>query len=367
MRFLSLIFVFCLFLTSCLLQNPQNRTQQPSANPLYNSQIPPQLPVNPPVTAEPDEDDDRDSRFDRDRDNDDGDYEKISERNSPFNKGRRSSSTRRSRNSSKTCDERDWDEDLCYQDDLCIDSCRGMFPGRRLRTRCENYPLELVYQMQLMLEDLETGLSDNLDTDVLRCMGKISAQPFLKKVRRFNDRDKKDFLIVIAEDEEIAKAVFSADDDLVLFDDLAESNLENLIENLEGGVNFVTLVIESYNDEAWNYLEEYLDDYCETGNNCSSSRGSNDKKNDKFIAYCKMLAEADENDVESVVESDLFQDEYDKDIEYNDESEELFCHNYNVEAKAQEGKSSGYEQCEADDYEDFARVCDYYNITLDLD
>ena len=260
-------------------QDPKHQTQQPSTN------------------LGDDDSDDRDGR-------------KVSQKNSLFNSDRRNSSSRRNKNSSKSCDERDWGDDLCYQDDLCIDSCRRMFSNSHFRTRCENYPLELVYQMQLMLDDFETGLSDNLDTDVLKCMSKIDIQPLLKKVRQFDNRAKKDFLIVIAEEEDIADAVFNADEELNFFDDLAGRDLENLTKDIDGGVNFVTLVVNGNNEEAWHYLEKYLDEYCSSGSNCKKSGGSFSYK---FIAYCEMLSKSNKNDVESVIESDLFQDEYDAD------------------------------------------------------
>ena len=82
--------------------------------------------------------------------------------------------------------------------------------------------------------DLRDGLADEIDTDVLKCMFKVDAFPFTREIRRFSERDQRDFLSILADQKDLAELVHDEDEDYNLFDDLAGDDFENLVKGSSG-------------------------------------------------------------------------------------------------------------------------------------
>lgn len=222
--------------------------------------------------------------------------------------------------------------DRCDEDDQCWELCFQIFHNRSEQDNCGRRPSELVDAFDLLLEDMQTGNVSSVDGMVLQCLFEIDDTEFKKYLNRLTSKKAKAFLGEIGYKEDLAEAIFELDDDYDILEDLLgeagfDEGWDFLTSEVDTRDTLIEIILEQENEDAWLWLDNYVRLRCssDSRNHCGTSildtiedRASDtrpglgsEEKRDAFTAYCKALADPN-NDYASFVKSDLFERDYEE-------------------------------------------------------
>ena len=187
---------------------------------------------------------------------------------SPFRKSSNSRSIsrsyRRSSSSSRRGDicKTGYGNDICYEDQECIDVCYDTFSSRSVRDECFDQPRDLVFYYGDLIGDLEDG-NVNIDSDTLSCLLDLSDKEFLKEVGDLKSSATKDFLEEISSDYGLAAVILKDDDDFRIMnrirDNLGNEGIEDFLkETLSGSEKLMENFLEEETEDAWEWLDSYV-------------------------------------------------------------------------------------------------------------
>ena len=88
--------------------------------------------------------------------------------------------------------------------------------------------------------------------------------------------------------------------------------LKAFSNSVEGSSSFIDLIVENDNEEAWEWLIEYVSDQCQTSNYCEPHSGSSKTNNEarELVFFCKTFRTAPPANIRTLVESEYFNDTY---------------------------------------------------------
>ena len=237
----------------------------------------------------------------------------IGNNNNNNNNGR---SPRRSSRNERNC--REDRGSSCEGDSVCEDICDDIFSKSKSKAECKELSAELVDEFDTLFymlkeeEDLESINHQTLD-----CLLDISETEFIKEVGRLGSGDTKTLLQAIAEENELAEVIGSEDKDYKILEKLLGNfNSDDILQAFEIGVDgsdtFIELIIENENDEAWEWVTEYVSEQCENSSYCTPANtydGNRSEAKD-LVFFCKIFKTAPHTHVRELVGSELFSDNY---------------------------------------------------------
>ena len=203
---------------------------------------------------------------------------------------------------------------ICQGNDQCEKICDDLFTRRNQREDCEKLPRDMVFDFEDLIESVEDGNTDDIKAKTLECLLDIDDKKFSKAIKKLTRTQVKEFLLFIAEDEEIARIFKDEDDEFIilkqLFSKISGSDLDNVItREIEDGKNFLHLASEG-NDSAYQWIDRYVEDQCNDRNSQECPSG------ESIGAYCKALLTLSSRDLTDFLDeanlfSDVWQDEFD--------------------------------------------------------
>ena len=157
----------------------------------------------------------------------------------------------------------------CMKDGPCRATCNDIFQSRKLKRNCEKLSVSTVEQMKGVLKILERPDTDklgSLNLETLKQLLDISPKPLEKTVREMTSRERKAFLVWLAENPEPAKRVSEADGDFkikeALFGTAGASIVPALKESLAGGDTFVETALNEKNEIVLKWLHDFFGSRC---------------------------------------------------------------------------------------------------------
>lgn len=214
-------------------------------------------------------------------------------------------SSSRSRNRGDTCEDRDRDHD-------CKKYCRSMYRRSRDRDDCEELTVRQIEKLFDVYEILKEADEDDLgdiNQEDFEVYLNVSIAGFDYLVGRYNRGEAKDVLRWIVEDEKVTSILRKEDDDYetleelfeIFSGDLADNMLyEPFTRNIEGSNTLMDVVMDSDNEKAAEWFQEYL---IEEDTNCT-----NDESAACFTLFCKIGKEMDKRSREEWLDYGDFED-----------------------------------------------------------
>ena len=202
----------------------------------------------------------------------------------------------------------------------CEDICDDIFSRRADREDCYEYSSEMIFEFERLIEVTEDGDVEEIEDigpNVLECMLDIDEREFAKAIRGMSRREAKEFVFLIAENEDFAEVLEDEDDEFnilkqILHSATGSSDLERaLSQEIEDDKTFLWLAAE-YNESAWKWLDDYVGEECDGRDTSDCPGGEN------IGAYCNALQESgfSKNDWEDFLsDTRLFADDYEEEVE----------------------------------------------------
>ena len=189
----------------------------------------------------------------------------------------------------------------CKEDEICAEVCDDFFSGKD-ESKCLESPVELVYEFDILIESLDDGDVEDVEPEILDCLLEIDDGPFTKELRRLSSREAKEFLELIAEDEDLAEVMEDQETSNYTFLTglLSRSGSSNLLSAENNFPSFLNILIEEDNEGAWDWFNSYVEDY----------------KSNPLEFYCHYYTESNSGGrKEHFRTSSLFEDAYGSEIE----------------------------------------------------
>ena len=205
----------------------------------------------------------------------------------------------------------------CKGDDDCEDICDDIYNSRRDREDCEELSISQVKKLEDLHEVLEDPDLDDLeDIDVkdLDVYVNISISPLDKLVSRYSSRESREFLAWLALNTDAARIVKKEDDDFEILITLLEevggivttqggsnTSLDDALDGLKSnldGANFLELAVSEDNEEAMEWIHDYMEDeQCDNNLETVSC----------LQKYCEIGDAMDDDSAEDLLDYDYFE------------------------------------------------------------
>ena len=234
----------------------------------------------------------------------------------------------------------------CKEDEDCIEACDELFPIKKYEDECLELPVELVYDFEELLLEIDEGQADDIQPQTLYCLLNIDDKEFLDEISGLSVRETKNFLQQIASDEDLAKVISEHDENYTILDSIMEglSNADApafFAEEVTGDdISFLDLILDADNETAFGWVDGYIDEICQDNEGQCTGSGSSARAGDIFVAYCRIYRGklTSTNRSWKILErSAIFKDQY-----------EDFITN----------ETCGSDSCDYDDVQDFIDVCE---------
>ena len=205
----------------------------------------------------------------------------------------------------------------CKGNDSCEEICNDLFTRRSQREDCEKLPRDLVFDFENLIESIEDGDIDDFKANTLECLLDIDDRDFSRAVKKLSRTNAKEFLVLIADDEEIARVLHEEDDEFNIFKQLfakvSGSDLSNVLEReIDDGKTFLHIASEN-NEYAYKWINGYVDEECDNRDSTECPSGEN------IGAYCKALTSFPTRDLTDFLsDADIFSDEWQTEVEDNE-------------------------------------------------
>ena len=251
----------------------------------------------------------------------------------------------------------------CLGDTVCEELCDEMFSSSKAKKCKEKLSTDVVNEIYSIFEILEEkeGFAD-INHEALDCLLGISQTEFIREVGKLR-RKAEDFLVTIAGESELAKVLASEDDDFNILEKFLETieSSDNILAafkvDVEGSTTFIDLILENENEEAWEWVIEYIGEECDSGSYCDVTVNSFATNNQakELVFFCETFKGENPRKVEALVEHEFFDDSY----------------GGFIEGQEQCGPSNALVKCDTDNDLHFlndengkSSICDYLaNIT----
>ena len=218
---------------------------------------------------------------------------------------------------------REQNGDPCEGDEVCEDLCDDIFSKSKSKDKCKKLSANLVNDFYNIFDILDEGEDfDSINHESLDCLLDISETEFAKEVGSLNSGDTKSFLEVLAGDEDLSRVLTSEDKDFKVLEKVldnlssADERLEAFKTGVDGSDTFIDLIVENENEEAWDWIVEYISEQCGTSTYCNThDNAGNSSDARELVFFCKAYQTQSAQNVKALVESDFFNDRYSSFIE----------------------------------------------------
>ena len=206
----------------------------------------------------------------------------------------------------------------------CEDICDDIFSSSKAR-KCKALNVSLVEDFENIFYILDEGEEfDSINDETLDCLLDISETEFAKEVGKLNSGDIKDFLEVVAEEEDLAHVLASEDDDHKILEKLLDKlsssaeRLEAFKTDVESRDTFIDLIVDNENEEAWDWVTEYISEQCSSSSYCAPGKTEYESKSEvrELVFFCKIYdGSTRTSNLSDLLEADFFNDRYGSFIE----------------------------------------------------
>ena len=211
-------------------------------------------------------------------------------------------------------------EEKCENVEGCEDICRDIFSRSSAKKKCLSLPSELVHEFQTIFELLDEGEDiRDISPKALECLLDIEESSFARQMGRLNRRETMDFLVEVAVNKKLGEVLGAEDDESLLlrklFDNLdyAVEDLKKLAFPIDGQINVFELVLDKENEGAWDWLNSYVEEKCESSPLCYSEKKEEDTA---VVFYCRLFLGMDSRGrLRSALSSRVFEDYFGHEIE----------------------------------------------------
>ena len=194
----------------------------------------------------------------------------------------------------------------CSSDRDCEDICGDIYDRRRDKQDCEKLSQSQVELLLDVFESLEKPTEASLkdiDLEDFDVLINISIEPLDRIVNRYTRRQAKEVLVWLALDEEAAKVLRKEDknqDTLEkIFEEINTEVEDALKTELEGGDTFMDLVVDGENEEAAEWIHEFMEEKV-CGDDIESASCLQE--------YCDIAEDMDSRYAEDMVDFEYFED-----------------------------------------------------------
>lgn len=218
---------------------------------------------------------------------------------------------------------REQNGDPCEGNEVCEELCDDIFSKSKSKDKCKRLSATLVNDFYNIFDILDEGEDfDSINHESLDCLLDISETEFAKEVGNLNSGDTKDFLEVLAGDEDLSRVLTSEDKDFKIMEKIldnlssADERLEAFKTGVDGSDTFIDLIVDNENEEAWDWVVEYISEQCGTSDYCNpESAAGNSSDARELVFFCKAYKVQSVQNLKALVESDYFNDRYSSFIE----------------------------------------------------
>ena len=199
----------------------------------------------------------------------------------------------------------------CKGDDDCEEMCDDIYDRRRDREDCEDLSarqVELLKDIYELLEDPDSDDLESIDLKDLDVLINISIEPLDDRVGKYSRREAKEMLIWIASSSEVASLFEKEDDDFKilkkLLGEIKSDDFDALKASIDGGDNFMEIAVEEGNEEAGEWIHEFMEEEVCSGDIESASC---------LEKYCELGDSMNDRSAEDMLDFEYFE-EYLEDI-----------------------------------------------------
>lgn len=224
----------------------------------------------------------------------------------------------------------------CKGNSECENICDDIFSRNTSKEKCLNLNEGLVADFYEIFSIMEDGDSfEDINPDSLKCLLNISDTEFFKEVRQLKQSESESFLEVLALDQDLTDILSSEENILEKLLDKLGDDLEAFTEKIDGSSTFIDLIVENDNEEAWDWVMNYIGEECGVSNTYCGPSALTDKVRRELAFFCKTYKDSISK-LDELLDSAFFNEEYSNEIE-----------------EITECGSNGDEKCDADDPNDF--------------
>ena len=230
----------------------------------------------------------------------------------------------------------------CSEESACEEKCTTLFSKTKDQKKCLNLNTEDVESFEEIFDLLkEGGDFEDLDPKAFKCLLNISSGEFIRRVKKLNPKKTKKFWIAVAEKESLSKALISEDDEHQILERLLynlgsfnQGALEGLTVDIDNGP-LSSLFLEEENEDAFEYLLEYIASACRDDDNdfcvCRSGvsddfcdnaprhginyTGSTKAIRKELTVFCKIYKDKSAGSIRLLIQNSLFQSKYSRFIQ----------------------------------------------------
>ncbi len=199
----------------------------------------------------------------------------------------------------------------CAGDDDCEELCDDIYDRKRDKDDCEELSarnVELLAEIYEILEDPDEDSLEDMDLEAFEALINISIEPLDDVVGDYSRREAKVMLAWIASDSEAATIFEKEDDDFKIFEKLLKEinndRVKALYGSIDGSDNFMEIMVEDGNEEAGEWIHEFMDHLCDEELNYPN--GLEDEK--CLRTYCGIAEHMNDNDAEDMTDFTYFED-----------------------------------------------------------
>lgn len=209
----------------------------------------------------------------------------------------------------------------CDRGSECEDICEDLFSRLSDKKKCLELPLELIQDFDNLLQLISEG--DNLreiEIPVLECLLDIDEKPFARKIGKLNRENTKDFLSLVAQNDDLGDILETEDDEHLLLKQLygnlsiESEELKKLGLSIDGRSHILELIAIEENQKAWSWLEDFIEEECEDSPICETDQGYNNS----IVFYCRLFLGTERGRLRSIMNSSLFEKRIGREIEGKD-------------------------------------------------
>ena len=196
----------------------------------------------------------------------------------------------------------------CEGDDDCEELCDDIYDRKRDKDDCEELSarnVELLAEIYEILEDPDEDSLEDMDLEAFEALINISIEPLDDVVGDYSRREAKVMLAWIAGDSEAAEIFEKEDDDFKVFkmllDEIDDDHVKALYGSIDGSDNFMEIMVEAGNEEAGEWIHEFMDYFCEKVHR----EGVDDAK--CLRTYCGIARHMNDNDAADLTDFEYFE------------------------------------------------------------
>lgn len=198
----------------------------------------------------------------------------------------------------------------------CEDICEEIFSKHTAESKCIDLNENLVadfYEIFVIMEDGDDF--ESINPDSLNCLLNVSDTEFSREVGKLRKAESETFLEVLALDEDLTDVLSSEENILEKLLDNIDEGVEALKEKIDGSSNFIDLIVENENEEAWEWVLEYIREECESTSEdyCGPSTLSDIAKRE-LVFFCNTYKDSTSK-LDDLLDSTFFNEEYGSDID----------------------------------------------------